>query len=84
MSIELARTEVEEIAHLEAQTRRFAAENGSSWVESEGWETPAGVVVCRVQKKRMRGGLLGMKRTWLLNWRPLGHNALMGKIRDAA
>jgi hypothetical protein len=81
--IELARSPEEELAQLEADTRKLRDTNGASWIQSEPWEImPAMFVACSIKVTNCRG-LQRPKRVWLLNWRPIGHNALLGKFRDA-
>lgn len=81
--IELARTPEEELAHLEAETRRLYQSNGAHWIQSEPWEIMPGMfVACSIKVTNCRGHQRP-KRVWLLNWRPIGHNALRGKFRDA-
>jgi hypothetical protein len=83
VSILLASTPEEELAQLEAQTRAAFAQNAATWLESEPWEIlPTMHVACKIKTTNCRGHLRP-KRVWLLNWRPIGHNALMGRFRDA-
>lgn len=79
--ITLAIPPEDECLILQAQTVELAVRNQSRRIESDAWDIAGLKVQAVVEHKKVRGAGPVWVRTWKLEGRRIGHNALMGALR---
>lgn len=79
--ITLAAEPQDEILILQAETLLLATKNSSTRIESEPWTYGPLTVQAVVEQKTIRNATV-WRKSWKLNGRQIGHNALRRKLRD--